>query len=174
MNYRLFSKYTIYVFSVCVPVCVPVCAPPPVLPEEVVYVEVGAAVVAVDIAILYGNRNRVAAAAAGGPIVCGVREYLAAHPDESPNSSVVNPCALVDNFPLIALYTVDTDRKNAILKYQGQGVLEIRKGTTSNFARGTATVFKGMIGGAARKHSSTLDMATNTETLLEVFRCDMF
>ena len=142
-----------------------------VLPEETVYAEVGLDVVAVDIAILYGNRNRVAA---GESAVCSVREYLSLHPGEKPNTSVVSPCALVENFTQIALYTVDTDRKNAILKYQGQGVLDIRKGTTSSLARGTEQLFKGMLSGAAKAHKSTLAMSTNTETVLEVFRCDQF
>lgn len=139
-------------------------------PDEVVYVEVEPSVGEVDVAILYGNRNR----PKGEPPVRGVREYLAEHPDELPNSSVVSECALVENFAQLALYTIDVDGKNAILKYQGQGVLDIRKGTTSNLARGTGHLFKGMLGSAAKAHNSTLDMASNTDTLIEVFRCDQY
>lgn len=136
-----------------------------------VYVEVGAGIREVDMAVLYGNKER---PVAGQPVVRSVREYLVAHPGDIPNESVVSPCAIVDKFPMIVLYTIDMDGKNAILKYQGQGVVEIRKGTTSSLARGAGQMLKGVLSSAARAQQATLDMNTNTDTLIEVFRCDRF
>lgn len=126
-----------------------------ILPGECFFAEFNSD--ALEVVVLFGNPNRPDART---PVVRSARERSA---------SAISPSCLIDNFPNLAIYRIDCAHKNAILKYQGQGVVEIRKGTTAKLDRGTTGLLKSVFTSHEKLHDTALDMSTNAENVITMF-----
>ena len=43
----------------------------------------------------------------------------------------ISPCCLIENFTEVAVYAIPSSGRNVVLKYQGQGAMELRRLTTT-------------------------------------------
>jgi hypothetical protein len=77
----------------------------------------------------------------------------------------ISACARVDNFQCVAYYTMNSERKNTLLKYKGDGHVMPRVGN----AVGRIGVFNRLRG--RRAGSSGIDYDTNTDKILLEFMC---
>jgi hypothetical protein len=124
-----------------------------------IYTEVDPAYPLVDVAVLFGlphrkNSNAAQLSAAS----------VAASTTADKESTGI--------FQFVTIYTIDIGGKNAVLKYQGSGLLDMRKGTTAKLGRSAQSVLGTLLGQStsqAEVQKSFFDMDTNIETLDYVY-----
>lgn len=125
----------------------------PVLPHESVYGEFPSNVQGLDVMILHGNPNLTPRS---GSIIYDPRAPGVTLED-------IAPCARVDNFQEMSLYTILSREKNTVVKYKGFGVLEARQGTITKISKGFISLFKKKEEGdvSSPPARGTMDMKTN-------------
>ncbi len=133
-----------------------------VLPQQSIYAQFEATHQKIVIAALFGNPNRYDSSKT--PIIYDTREV-------GVTKETISPTCAIDNFLHISIYEIDSCNRNVILKYQGQGVVELRKGTTTKLSRNTFGMLRSVIG--VEKEESALDMTTNADTINCIFNSFM-
>jgi hypothetical protein len=125
---------------------------PSLLPHESAYAEFPSSVLGLDIMILHGNPHLTPR---GGRIISDPRQRGVTIED-------IAPCARVDCFEDLTIYTLQCRDKNAVLKYKGFGVLEARQGTKTKISKGIVSIFtRRDESNTASPGVGTMDMNTN-------------
>lgn len=77
----------------------------------------------------------------------------------------IAPCARIENFQEVTVYSANCHGKNVILKYKGFGNVECRQGTKAKIKMGFASMLMGKKSAAAGTTDDTaaytMDFATN-------------
>lgn len=123
-----------------------------VLPHESVYAEYPPNINGLDVMILHGNPNLTPRS---GRIISDPRGHGVTLED-------IAPCARIDNFQDLTLYTILSRDKNTVVKYKGFGVLEARQGTITKISKGFISLFKKKDESTNNSQANgTMDMKTN-------------
>ena len=115
-------------------------------PNELVNVQFstdGSESVCLELFVLYGNSNVI-------PGDISSVKY------DTRSSSDISPCAAVENFWQFAVFRIDASSKNVLLKFKGDGVVEIRLGSSLE-----RNGFFSKLTGSSGKETSTLDFSSN-------------
>jgi hypothetical protein len=121
-----------------------------------IYAEIDPAFTSIDAAVLFGLPNRKNSNAA----------LLAAASSGAPKN--IEKESSTGIFQFVTIYTIDMTGRNAVLKYQGSGLLDMRKGTTAKIGRSAQGVLGSLLGqvtSQAEIHKSFFDMDTNIDTI---------
>lgn len=116
-------------------------------------------------AILYGNTNRFDPSA---PVIRSARERSASTSTED-GKSEISPSCVVENFPSIAIYRIESENKNVILKYQSNGIIDVRKGTTAKLGKSAHSILKTIFSSQEKIDASCLDMSTNIDNIVILY-----
>jgi hypothetical protein len=128
-----------------------------VLPQQVVHAEFDPSAEEIIVATLFANNfryepNSTPVYNTRGP---GVTKQL------------ISPSCLIENFSHISIYSVKCGDCNVILKYQGQGVVELRRGTSTKLGKTTFGVFRSVLGN--HQENAAMDMSTNASEITRIF-----
>jgi hypothetical protein len=126
-----------------------------VLPHETVYTEYPSTTLGLDVMILHGNPHLTPR---GGRIISDPRQRGVTVED-------IAPCARIDLFEDLTIYTLSCRDKNAVLKYKGFGLLEARQGTKTKLSKGIVSMFiRRDESNSSLPGVGTMDMSTNITT----------
>lgn len=129
-----------------------------VLPQQCMYATFDASAIhSLELAVLFANPQRIDIPT--NQLIYNTRGRGVTKDDISP------PCR-VSWFTEISLYTIPCANKNILLKYQGQGVVDVRRLTTTKVGKGAFGVFKSVLSGqGAVPDEQVLDFTTNVEEI---------
>lgn len=124
-----------------------------VLPQQCLYTTFDPSIRILEIAVLHRNPHLLFPNAPINSLIYNTR-------GDEVTKELISPQCAVENFTEICVYSIVCEGKNVILKYQGGGVIELRKLTTTKMSKkGPLSMFTSLLSSSSSSPSSSTTAA---------------